>query len=66
VLLSPEWQDAYYAPFSSMDRFVLLLFPLYAWLAGRIHPVRWRTALPAGGLAMVGVATVHLLGGWVG
>ncbi len=66
VLTSPEWMDHYYAPFSSMDRFVLALFPLFAWLAGRIPHHRFSAFLAANAAIMLGAATVHLAGGWVG
>lgn len=66
VLTSPEWLNHYYAPFSSMDRFVLALFPLFGWLAGRIPHHRFGAVLAANAAFMLGAATVHLTGGWVG
>lgn len=66
VLLSPEWKDGYYAPFSSMDRFVLTLFPLAGWLASRLSAHSFRHLLLAFGALMAGSAGVFLAGGWVG
>lgn len=66
VLTTPEWQDSYYAPFSSMDRFVLVLFPLFIWLAARIPRGKlWQAQLASGAL-MLAAASIHLYGGWVG
>lgn len=66
VLCSPECLDGYYAPFSSMDRFVLALFPLAPWVALRLDDLqfqRLRLALLTGFL----LATGFLFGGgWVG
>lgn len=66
VLLSPEWMDGYYAPFSSMDRFVLALFPLAGWAASRLSTRSLRRTLLTFGALMVGAAGVFLAGGWVG
>lgn len=66
VLLSPEWQDGYYAPLSSMDRFVLVLFPVWAWVAARGTVRQFRTLVSASAALMLGAACVHLAGGWVG
>lgn len=66
ALLSPEWMDSYYAPFSSMDRLVLALFPLAAWAASRLSPGALRGVLLASGALMAGSAGVFLAGGWVG
>jgi Gpi18-like mannosyltransferase len=66
VLMTPEWQDSYYAPFSSMDRFILVLFPLFIWLATRIPRARFWHAQAASAVLMLAAAAVHLYGGWVG
>lgn len=66
VLSSPQWLDQFYAPFSSMDRFVLALFPLAGWAAARLSGHRFRLLLAASGMLMLGSAAVHLAGGWVG
>lgn len=66
VLLSPEWLDGYYAPFSSMDRFVLVLVPLAGW-AARVLTPRWYPRVLVGFSAlMLGSTAVFLTGGWVG
>lgn len=66
VLSSPEWLDGYYAPFSSMIRFVLALFPLAGWAACRLTD-RWYRAYLVGSSALLAGATgVYLAGGWVG
>lgn len=66
VLTTPEWRDAYYAPFSSMDRFVLVLFPLACWSAMKISGRAMRPLISISSLLMGGAAAVHLAGGWVG
>lgn len=66
VLISPEWLDRYYAPFNSMDRFILVLFPLAGWAATRISGRMIRPLISAFTLAMLSAAAVHLSGGWVG
>ncbi len=66
VLSSPEWLDGNFAPFSSMDRFILALFPLAGWAAARIPAHRFRVTLGAFGLLMLVSTGVHLAGGWVG
>lgn len=66
VLMSPEWMDGYYAPFSSMDRLVLALFPLAGWAASRLSPRSFRRLLVACAVLMAGSAGVFLAGGWVG
>jgi Gpi18-like mannosyltransferase len=66
VLCTPEWQDGYYAPFSSVDRFVLALFPLGGWVALKLRglsEIRIEAALAV----LFALATcVYLAGGWVG
>jgi hypothetical protein len=66
VLSSPAWLDGFYAPFNSVDRFVLALFPLAGWAAHRASPHRFRLALGVSGALMVASSAVHLSGGWVG
>jgi Gpi18-like mannosyltransferase len=66
LLVSPEWLDRYYAPFSSMDRLVLGLFPLAGWAASRVTGARFRVLVAASALIMLGAAAVHTFGGWVG
>lgn len=66
VLCTPAWLDGYYAPFTSMDRFVLALFPLAPWAAVRLSPVALRRLTwGMGALFLIG-AVAHLAGGWVG
>jgi hypothetical protein len=66
VLLTPEWLDGYYAPFSSMDRMVLVLLPLVAWLGWRLTGGRFRVVLAACATLQAAAAAVYLAGGWVG
>ncbi len=66
VLCTPEWRDGYFAPFSSVDRFVLCLFPLVGWVASKIPPRQFAFWLTASAAVMAGAAAVHLSGGWVG
>lgn len=66
ILLSPEWLDAYYAPFSSVDRFVLVLLPLAPWAATRLSPSAFRRVLLASGALTLAATGVYLAGGWVG
>ncbi len=66
VLCTPEWQDGFYAPFMSTDRFVLSLFPIVAWGATKLVGRRYRTVLVVSATSMVVAAAVHLAGGWVG
>lgn len=66
VLASPEWRDGYYAPFSSMDRLILVLFPLAGWAASRLSPRAFRRLSLTFGALMAGSAGVFLAGGWVG
>lgn len=66
VLSTPEWMDGYYAPFSSMDRFILTLFPLAGWAAWHLHGHRFRVVLAVSTILMIGAASLHLAGGWVG
>lgn len=66
VLVTPEWRNGYYAPFSSMDRFVLALFPLAGWATQQLSTAHLRHWLRGSALAMCAAAAVHLSGGWVG
>jgi len=66
VLTTPEWTGQYFAPFSSMDRFILALFPLAGWAATRIPEHRFRLVLGTSAALMLGSAAFHLSGGWVG
>lgn len=66
VLLSPQWLDHYYAPFSSMDRFVLALFPLAGWIGSKLARSAFRTVTASMTLLLATAASVHLAGGWVG
>jgi hypothetical protein len=66
VLASPEWKDGYYAPFSSMDRFVLALFPLAGWAATQLSHRSHRALVALFAAGYAGAAAVYLGGGWVG
>jgi Gpi18-like mannosyltransferase len=66
VLCTPEWRDGYFAPFSSVDRFVLALFPLAGWAASRLARRPFALWIVVSGALMTGAAAVHLSGGWVG
>jgi len=65
-LSSPEWLDGYYAPLSSMTRFVLVLFPIYMWAAHRLHTRSYRRLLIMCAAGSVACTCVYLAGGWVG
>jgi Gpi18-like mannosyltransferase len=66
VLCTPEWHDGYYAPFSSMDRFVFALFPLALWAGTRLTARDYRTVLWVSIPILAGAGAVQLAGGWVG
>jgi hypothetical protein len=66
VLCTTAWHDGYYWPFISVDRFIVVLFPLAAWAASRLQGRRYQVFLVLSAAAMVGAAGVHLSGGWVG
>jgi|SRR5579884_2495417 len=66
TLTSPEWLNGYYAPFSSMDRLVLALFPLSGWVVDRLPLPHYRGLVAGFALLMMGTTAVHLSGGWVG
>ncbi|HEY8685536.1 MAG TPA: hypothetical protein VIO57_08020, partial [Chloroflexota bacterium] len=66
VLCTPEWRDGYFAPFSSVDRFVLALFPIVGWAAVRLAHRPFMIWIIVSSALMTGAAAVHLSGGWVG
>jgi hypothetical protein len=66
VLCTPEWRDGFFAPFSSVDRFALALFPLAAWVAGTLSHRQWTVGIVGSAALMLGATAVHLSGGWVG
>lgn len=66
ILCTPEWRDGYFAPFSSVDRFILVLFPLGPWVAARLEGKPYRAWLIFSGALMGLAAAVHLSGGWIG
>jgi hypothetical protein len=66
VLCTPEWRDGYFAPFSSVDRFIVVLFPLAGWIASRVAPHRLNVWLVISSALMTGAAAVHLSRGWIG
>jgi Gpi18-like mannosyltransferase len=66
VLCTPEWLDGYYAPFSSMDRFVLELFPLAPWVATKLSDTNVLRVYAVLGTFLIIATTWHLAGGWVG
>ncbi len=66
VLCSPEWQDAYAAPFSSMDRFVLALFPLAGWAAATLDRKVLYRVLCVFGIGFLATSITYLCGSWIG
>lgn len=66
VLCSPEWLHGYAAPFSSMDRFILALFPLAGWCAATLSGRRLRALVACSAVVMAVSASVHITGGWIG
>src|SRR5947209_5879894 len=66
VLCTPEWLDNYPVPFSSVDRFVIVLFPLAAWAAMKLEGCSMRVAAIASGAMMAVLGGIHLSGGWIG
>jgi Gpi18-like mannosyltransferase len=66
VLCTPEWLNGYYAPFSSMDRFVLELFPLAPWVVTRLGDTGLVRLFVLLGTCLIAATTWHLAGGWVG
>jgi hypothetical protein len=66
ILLSPQWLDAYYAPFGSVDRFVLVLFPLTGWAARRFPARRLHPVMLVSAFGMALMSALHVSGVWVG
>lgn len=66
VLCTPEWRDDYYAPFSSLDRFVLVLFPLAWWAAIRLPERATRLVLGTQAAALAIVTAAFLSAAWIG
>lgn len=66
VLSTPEWRDTYHAPFSSVDRFVLTLFPVFAWAAERTPSRLFRRLAIVSTATMLAMTCTYLAGGWVG
>jgi hypothetical protein len=66
VLCTPEWLNGYPAPFSSVDRFILVLFPLAGWAAARMDETLFRRVSVVSAALMAALAAVHLTGGWIG
>lgn len=66
VLCTPMWLNDYPAPFSSVDRFVLVLFPLAGWAAANLSEQRFRLMTIAFAAMMAVCAGIHISGGWVG
>jgi hypothetical protein len=66
VLTTPEWRNGYHAPFTSVDRFVLTLFPVFAWAAERTPSQLYRRIALVSAAAMTGITCAYLAGGWVG
>lgn len=66
VLLMPEWRDGFYAPFMSMDRFVLALFPIAGWAATEIKGRPLRLVIVGFSLVLAFATGFDLAGGWIG
>jgi hypothetical protein len=66
VLATPEWRDGYHAPFSSVDRFVLTLFPVFAWAAEQTPNGLYRRIAIVSAAAMAAITCAYLAGGWIG
>lgn len=66
VLCTPAWQDGYYAPFSSVDRFVLAQFPLAGWAALKLRDLNGIRIQGALAMLFAFATGVYLAGGWVG
>lgn len=66
VLCTPAIRDHFYAPFLSMDRFVLGLFPLAFWASSTLNSRRFYALIAASSLILIGSTTAFLMGGWVG
>jgi hypothetical protein len=66
VLTTPEWRDGYHAPFTSVDRFVLTLFPVFAWVAEQASPQLLRRIVIVSAAGMIAMTCTFLAGGWIG
>ena len=66
VLSVAQWRDSWYAPFGSMDRFILALFPLAAWAAWRFEPRALRIWLVVSAAGMCALGGIYISGIWVG
>jgi hypothetical protein len=66
ILTTPEWRDGYHAPFSSVDRFVLTLFPVFAWVAERTPDILLRRFAVIAIATMAAMTSTYLAGGWIG
>jgi hypothetical protein len=66
ILLTPQWLDGYYAPFGSVDRFVLALFPLAGWAAKRLSGRRLKPVMALSIAGLVVMSTLHVSGVWLG
>lgn len=66
VLCTCEWRDNYFAPFSSVDRFALALFPLAWWAASNLSERRWTQLLRLESIVLAGVTAAFLGGVWIG
>jgi hypothetical protein len=66
ILLTPQWLDGYYAPFGSVDRYVLALFPLAGWASKRLARRGLRPVLVLSVAGMVVMSALHVSGVWLG
>ncbi|MGI8968515.1 MAG: mannosyltransferase family protein [Chloroflexota bacterium] len=66
VLLTPAVLDDAYAPFGSVDRFLITLVPAVIWLATKSSGRGFRPLLALSSLLLAGATGVQLAGGWVG
>jgi hypothetical protein len=66
TLLTPQWLDGYYAPFGSVDRFVLALFPLAGWAAKRLNRRRLPLVIAVSSAGMAVMSALHVSGVWLG
>jgi hypothetical protein len=66
ILLTPQWLDGYYAPFGSVDRFVLALFPLAGWAAKRLNKRRLPSVIAVSAAGLAVMSALHVSGVWLG
>jgi hypothetical protein len=66
ILVTPQWLDGYYAPFGSVDRFVLALFPLAGWAARRLSRHGLRPVMVVSVAGLVVMSALHVSGVWLG